>query len=113
MSSLDEVYDDSGRPTLETIADPNDASPLQKLEKQNLCQQLTEWLSQLSEKQRTVLSMRFGLNGHDVQTLETIGVQIGLTRERVRQIQMEGLKKLSHIAEAHNVSKSMLFDTVE
>lgn len=111
MSSLDDVYDDSGRPSIETISNDNELTPLQTLEKNNLCQQLSQWLNQLNENQRTVLAMRFGLSGHDPHTLEAIGVQIGLTRERVRQIQIEGLKKLSEIAAANQVSKSMVMET--
>ena len=50
--------------------------------------------SDLSEKQRTVICMRFGLKGYNTHTLEEVGTQIGLTRERVRQIQVESIKKI-------------------
>jgi len=55
---------------------------------------LTEVLNTLSENERTVLRLRFGLNGEESMTLEAIGYRMGLTRERVRQIEVAGLKKL-------------------
>ena len=58
------------------------------------------WLSQLSEKQREVVIRRFGLRGHEMSTLEEVGTEIGLTRERVRQIQVEALKRLREILAA-------------
>jgi RNA polymerase nonessential primary-like sigma factor len=52
------------------------------------------WLEELSERQRTVIERRYGLNGRDVATLEELAREIGVTRERVRQIQAEALDKL-------------------
>ena len=48
-----------------------------------------------------------GLRGHDITTLEETGVQIGLTRERVRQIQVEGLKRLKIIAAANDIDVNL------
>ena len=59
--------------------------------------ELEECLQELNEKQREVLCRRFGLGGYERQTLEEVGEAIGLTRERVRQIQMNGLKSLREI----------------
>ncbi len=55
---------------------------------------VAEWVAQLTERQRLVIERRYGLGGHDVTTLELIARDLGLTRERVRQIQMEALSKL-------------------
>lgn len=56
------------------------------------------WLSELSEKQREVIARRFGLQGHSPATLEQVGADIGLTRERVRQIQIEAIRRLKRMA---------------
>ena len=55
---------------------------------------VTEWVGQLSDRQREVLERRYGLNGREVATLEELAADLGLTRERVRQIQMESLNAL-------------------
>ena len=64
---------------------------------------LDGWLSQLSEKHREIISRRFGLRGHDLTTLEEVGREIGLTRERVRQIQVEALRELRLMMESEGV----------
>src|SRR5690625_6430293 len=69
------------------------------LQNSDLNRSIDGWLDDLSEKQREVLARRFGLRGHDVCTLEQVGREIGLTRERVRQIQGEALKRLREIME--------------
>ena len=68
------------------------------------------WLSRLSEKQRVVVEQRFGLNGHERATLEQVGNEIGVTRERVRQIQIDALKRLRKILEHEGFSGEVLFD---
>ena len=67
-------------------------------------------LEQLSEKQREVLARRFGLRGHEKATLEEVGRQIGLTRERVRQIQVEALRALRELMEKEGLSSDMIFE---
>ena len=71
---------------------------------ERLAKQLEECLDELNEKQREVLCRRFGLEGYDRQTLEEVGEAIGLTRERVRQIQMTGLKQLREIMLKHGIT---------
>ncbi len=53
---------------------------------------------------------RFGLRGHESCTLEEVGREIGLTRERVRQIQVEALKRLREILESNGLSSEALFE---
>ncbi len=60
-------------------------------------QSIVKWLFELNAKQREVLARRFGLLGYEAATLEDVGREIGLTRERVRQIQVEGLRRLREI----------------
>tara|TARA_A100001011_G_scaffold233401_1_gene241439 strand:- start:330 stop:539 length:210 start_codon:yes stop_codon:yes gene_type:complete len=65
-------------------------------------------MHELSEKQQEVLSRRFGLNGFDSDTLENVGKEIGLTRERVRQIQLEALKDLETIMGREVIASDVL-----
>jgi RNA polymerase nonessential primary-like sigma factor len=67
------------------------------------------WLEELSEKQCEVVSRRFGLRGYESSTLEEVGREIGLTRERVRQIQVEALRRLRGIMETQGLSSDSLF----
>jgi RNA polymerase nonessential primary-like sigma factor len=86
-----------GRPLLDALADKHKTDPAELLADERLSENLTECLSQLNDKQYDVLCRRFGLAGYDRQTLEEVGEAIGLTRERVRQIQMSALKALREI----------------
>ena len=71
---------------------------------------IVNWLNELNSKQREVLARRFGLMGYEAETLENVGLEIGLTRERVRQIQVEGLKRLRDILSHQNLSIEALFE---
>lgn len=73
-------------------------------------QQLMHWLDQLNERQREVLVRRYGLAGFEVETLESIATYIGVTRERVRQIQLAGLKSLRELMEEQGVCAESVFD---
>jgi RNA polymerase nonessential primary-like sigma factor len=64
---------------------------------------LLDWLGRLTPRQRTVLERRYGLAGHAAQTLAEIASELGLTRERVRQIQVEALARLRRIVEAEGL----------
>jgi RNA polymerase nonessential primary-like sigma factor len=68
------------------------------------------WVWALSDKQRAVIERRFGLHGHRRATLEQIGREIGVTRERVRQIQLDALKRLRELLESHGISGESLLD---
>ncbi|HGM5938607.1 TPA: sigma factor-like helix-turn-helix DNA-binding protein, partial [Pseudomonas aeruginosa] len=70
---------------------------------------IDQWLTELTDKQREVVIRRFGLRGHESSTLEEVGQEIGLTRERVRQIQVEALKRLREILEKNGLSSDALF----
>ncbi len=107
MDSLDDAYDDSNRSMLETIADEQTSDPEDIHLHQKAAQFIDQWLDELSDNQRAVLSMRFGLRGYDIQTLEETGSQIGLTRERVRQIQVDALRRLKVIAAANNIDANL------
>lgn len=89
----------AGKPLVEALADKNAIDPAEMLATEHLHASLEECLNELNEKQREVLCRRFGLGGYDRQTLEEVGKAVGLTRERVRQIQMTALKALREIME--------------
>lgn len=95
---------------LETLADEKNSDPAETLLEHNLLQHMNDWLAELPEKQREVLARRFGLYGFDRSTLEEVGQAIGLTRERVRQIQVEALKTLRDILERHGLSSTLIFE---
>ena len=100
---------DSERPLLESLADDNARDPADWLQDDHLKDALDSWLGELNEKQREVLARRFGLRGHEPATLEEVGAEIGLTRERVRQIQVEGLKSLRTLFECRGVDQESIF----
>jgi RNA polymerase nonessential primary-like sigma factor len=67
------------------------------------------WLEELNDKQRAVMARRFGLAGYEIATLEEVGNEIGLTRERVRQIQVEALRRLREILERQGLTGDAVF----
>ncbi len=92
----------------EMIADDSGADPESLLQSSEIGDLLGDWLGQLTERQRLVIERRYGLNGVDLATLEEIAADLGLTRERVRQIQMEGLDRLRKIIKRGNISRDSL-----
>ncbi len=100
---------DADNPLLDAIPDENNVDPVILLQDDDVRANLDKWLNQLSDKQREVVERRFGLHGYDVSTLEEVGNSIGVTRERVRQIQIEALKKLRDILEKEGFSVEALF----
>ena len=102
------VGKENDRPLLEVIADDNNPEPSLILQDEDVFANLAMWLDQLDEKQREVIVRRFGLNGYERQTLENVGKELGVTRERVRQIQMDALKKLKRILEQEGFSVEAL-----
>ncbi|MEM9102866.1 MAG: RNA polymerase sigma factor RpoS [Pseudomonadota bacterium] len=103
------IGNDSDKSLLDTIADANGDGPAENLQENDLKENISQWLGELSEKQREVLARRFGLLGYDASTLERVGHEIGLTRERVRQIQVEALRRLRIILEKQGLSIEALF----
>ncbi len=99
----------SDKSILDTIADERSSDPSEELQSNDIQSNLEHWIDELPEKQREVLARRFGLRGHEVSTLEDVGREIGLTRERVRQIQVEALKRLREIMEGQGLTAETLF----
>jgi RNA polymerase nonessential primary-like sigma factor len=78
----------------DSFEDTKFEDPWELLQSQQLSAHINRWLEGLPEKSLDVVVRRFGLRGHDVTTLEEVGKAIGLTRERVRQIQVDALREL-------------------
>jgi len=101
---------DGERNLLDMIADGDEADPSNQAQADDIHEVLEHWLDRLTDKQRAVVERRFGLHGFERATLEEVGDQIGVTRERVRQIQMDALTRLRSIMESHGLSQDTLLD---
>jgi len=88
---------DPDKSLLDTLPDEQNLDPSLLLQNSDVREHIDTWLSLLTDKQCAVVEHRFGLHGREVATLEEIGNELGVTRERVRQIQIEALKRLKQI----------------
>lgn len=105
-TSLDTPFDlDPGTSLLDFLSDEHGASPDQEVAHRELSQLMKSWLARLSDKHRYVVERRFGLNYIEPATLEELAAEMGLTRERVRQIQQEALVKLKRHFASQGVRK--------
>jgi RNA polymerase nonessential primary-like sigma factor len=110
VTSVDTPYGkDADKPLLDTIADENAKDPTERIQADDLSGHLEEWLGRLNDKQREVVERRFGLHGYENSTLEQVANELGVTRERVRQIQMDALKRLRGILEQEGFSIETIF----
>jgi RNA polymerase nonessential primary-like sigma factor len=101
---------DGERPLLDVIPDENNSDPSSILQDEAVMEHLDSWLDELDEKQRDVVVRRFGLRNHPRGTLEEVGLELGVTRERVRQIQMDALRKLRRILEHSGYSRENIIE---
>lgn len=109
ITSLDiPVGKDGDSLLVDFVSNDQDDDPAGKLEDEDITQSVDSWLEQLEFKQQEVIVRRFGLHGHERATLEQVGEALGLTRERVRQIQMDALKRLRRILENKGLSGESL-----
>jgi RNA polymerase nonessential primary-like sigma factor len=95
---------------VETLADHTHKDPVDAIQEQDLHHLLEHWLSTLSERELEIIEKRFGIHGSDIMTLEDIGESTDLTRERVRQIQLQILKQLKRHYHSVGIYKDMLTD---
>lgn len=110
ITSVDSPLDrDSDRTLIDTIPDEQNRDPARLLQDDDMQRHIDAWLAQLNDKQRAVVERRYGLDGREAATLEEVGNEIGVTRERVRQIQIEALRRLRHILEREGFSVDALF----
>ncbi|WP_374276760.1 RNA polymerase sigma factor RpoS [Azonexus sp.] len=109
IASLDAPLEiDPNHTMAEIIADDGSSDPESLLHSSEIGSLLEDWLGQLTDRQRQIIERRYGLNGIDVSTLDCIAGELGLTRERVRQIQMEALDRLRKIIKRGNISRDSL-----
>ena len=95
MTSLDAPFDRDATVSIgEGLVDESSPAPELVLHNSEIESWVRQWLDELNERQRTVIEHRYGLNGRDVVTLEELAREVGVTRERVRQIQLEALDRL-------------------
>lgn len=112
ITSIDNSFsgEDGEKSLLDTLSDPQTLDPAEEIQNNELSHSLEHWLELLPERQREVLMRRFGLAGFEAATLEDVGEQIGLTRERVRQIQVDALKRLREILLREGLSAEAIFN---
>lgn len=110
VTSVDMPYGkDAEKPLLDSIPDESAADPSDKLQNDGVNARLDNWLSKLNDKQREVVERRFGLHGYENSTLEQVANELGVTRERVRQIQIDALRRLRIILEQDGYSIDTIF----
>ncbi len=110
VTSVDTPFGkDADKPLLDTIADEKNLDPTVDIQNDGLNANLDRWLSKLNDKQREVVERRFGLHGYENSTLEQVANELGVTRERVRQIQMDALRRLRDILERDGFSVESIF----
>ena len=93
----------------ESLADDNQEGPEEQIQNAEIGSLVQAWIAQLNDKQRTVIEFRYGINNREIATLEELADQLSLTRERVRQIQLEALAQLRKILRRAGVSRDVLF----
>ena len=101
---------DTEKSLLDSIPDEQNSDPSVLLQDKDVQAHIDLWLSKLNDKQRAVVERRFGLHGREIATLEEVGNELGVTRERVRQIQIEALRRLREILEREGFSVDTVFE---
>ena len=94
---------------LDMVPDENSHLPEEELQDSGVMSLLDRLIDRLDDKQREVLMRRYGLRGHEPATLEQVGSLLGCTRERVRQIQLEAVRRLKQHAAAEGVTADVIF----
>lgn len=105
--SLDTAVSDDGEQTmLDRLEDEGAVSPLEAVGEAVRTALVNEWINRLDENERKIIKLRFGLDGEDPMTLESVGRTFGITRERVRQIEAKALNKLRKMVEETDIAFS-------
>jgi len=109
IASLDAPLEiDPSHSVADAIADDNALDPESLLQSSEVDHLVSHWVEQLPEKQRRVLERRYGLGGGEISTLEEVALDLNLTRERVRQIQIEALDQLRRVIKRGGVTRDNL-----
>ena len=108
ITSLDvQIGEDGTLHLSDVVANEHEDDPQTLLCNEDMANHINRWLDHLNEKQREVIARRFGLDGYEKRTLQRVGEDVGLTRERVRQIQVEALAKLRRLMEQHGINRAV------
>ncbi len=109
IASLDAPLEiDPDHTIADAIADDNALDPEELLQSTEVGSLVNQWVEQLTDKQRRVLERRYGLGGAEISTLEEVAAELNLTRERVRQIQIEALDQLRRVIKRGGVTRENL-----
>lgn len=109
VSSLDiNIGKENNNSLVNFVSKETEQGPDEAINDEVVHDSVENWLNQLEPKQQEVIVRRFGLHGHDNSTLAQVGEELGLTRERVRQIQMDALRRLRRILENQGFSGDSL-----
>lgn len=109
ITSVDsQLADDSERSLVDTVSSQVEDNPLLLVDDKQVEGCLIDWMGDLPDRQREILARRFGLMGYEASTLEAVGEEVGLTRERVRQIQIDALARLKRAALRDGLSEEEL-----
>ena len=100
---------DADKPLVDILQDESAEDPAERIQDREVQVNLDIWLTKLTDKQREVLERRFGIHGYENSTLEKVAEELGVTRERVRQIQMDALRRLRDILEKEGFSQEAFF----
>jgi RNA polymerase nonessential primary-like sigma factor len=110
MASLDAPLDiDPNLSIGESLADEQAETPELQIHHAQVVSLVANWIGTLNDKQRQVIEYRYGLSGRELATLEELADKLSLTRERVRQIQIEALGQLRRILKRNGISREALF----
>ena len=104
--SIDSLLDDEDNATMEDfLPDPSIDEPLSVLEQTKRIEYIASWLDTLRDDEKRVIILRYGLDGAEPQTLESIGKLFGVTRERIRQIELKSISKLQKVVKRKNIGR--------
>lgn len=107
--SLGTFIDEDGKLRLEDVLpDTISQEPLSVYEQARRVEEIASWLDALNNDEKRVITLRFGLDGEDPQTLESIGKLFGVTRERIRQIEQKALDKLRKVVKKRNIERETI-----
>jgi len=109
VGSVDVLIGDDAKTLVDTIADEHVSNPEELSGDDDIATTLDNLVGDLTPKQQEIICRRFGLRNYDVSTLEEVGKAVGLTRERVRQIQIEILAQLQSTMKKLGIESDMLF----
>lgn len=112
VGSVDVLIGDDAKTLVDTIADEHVSNPEELSGDDDIAATLDNLVGKLTPKQQEIICRRFGLRNYDVSTLEEVGKAVGLTRERVRQIQIEILAQLQLTMKNLGIESDMLFGGV-